>query len=72
MADLLRLIFMIVLLGIGLVGLVFVPMCAIGFANMSAGSPGFWAYAIWLVVSLPALGVCFGLILWARKLYRDW
>lgn len=72
MADLIRLIFMIALLGTGLIGLVFMPMCAIGFANMSGGSPGFWAYVIWFAVSLPALGACVGLILWARKLYRDW
>ena len=72
MADLLRIIFMIFLVGAGLWGLVIVPMSAIGFANMAGGSAGFWSYVFGFVVSLPALAGSIGLILWARKLYKDW
>jgi hypothetical protein len=71
MADLLRLIVMIALLGAGLCGLVFVPTCAMGFARMAGGSPGFWDYLFVFVISLPAFAGAIGLILLARKLYKD-
>jgi hypothetical protein len=72
MADLIRLIVMIAFAGAGLCGLIFVPMCAYGFANMAGGSPGFWGYLFVSVISLPALALCIGLIRWAWKLYTDW
>ena len=72
MADLIRLIAMIALVGAGLFGLIFVPMCAYGFANMAGGSPGFWDYVFVSVISLPALALSIGLIWLAWKLYNDW
>lgn len=72
MADLIRLIVMIALVGAGLYGLVVVPLCAYGFANMAGGSAGFWDYVFVAVMSLPALALSIGLIALARKLYNDW
>jgi hypothetical protein len=72
MADLIRLVIMIALVGAGLCGLVFVPMCAYGFAHMAGGSPGFGEYLFVAVISLPALALSIGLIRLAWKLYNDW
>ena len=62
MAGLIRLIIMIALVGAGLYGLVFVPMCAYGFANMAGGSPGFWDYLFVAAISVPALALSIGVI----------
>jgi hypothetical protein len=55
---------------VGLCGLVWVPICALSFANMGMGGADLTQYLIFGVIALPLLLLCIGLILWARNLLR--
>jgi hypothetical protein len=49
---------------------VWVPICAVSFANLGMGGADLTQYLMFGVLSLPLLLLSIGLILWARSLYR--